>query len=245
MNLYLVGPLDGKILRLYATIPIIEKETGIRCDWILCTGSLGAWLDPQVLDPPTRKHDGPGDFAELYLNQWRHIPPLSFVSGPHEDHLWLNRRRFKPEIMPGCFWIPNGTIKVIDPDQLRVTGLGGVYSRTTYRGRPGKKEARQYKRVEAQRANSLPTDILLTHEGPQGERFGSVVSEAEGIRNILHDQSPRLGVHSGYGTSRLYTYHDTLMVALKKHEIRVAQVTDQKVEVLNIRGQVGKGLIHQ
>ena len=100
MKICLAGPINGRILDTYLKARLLGAE------YILCTGSVGIWPDPQRLDTATRRY-GCGDFAELYLNQWDGKIPLLFVAGPNEDHEWLRKRLGREKLLPNLQYLEN------------------------------------------------------------------------------------------------------------------------------------------
>lgn len=85
--------------------------------------------------------------------------------------------------------------------QCQVVGLGKVYSPTGYaNGNP-----KHYNYRDIQRACSAgPTDILLCHEGIQGELYGTKRCEARGIKKIVYATRPKVIFHGLYNYSRKY-----------------------------------------
>lgn len=64
-----------------------------------------------------------------------------------------------------------------------------------------------------------PSDILLLHEGPEGEKFGAIQSMAKGIRNIISAIKPKIVVSGAYNYSKEYQISDTKGYSLKRNEI--------------------------
>lgn len=183
MELILAGPVDGKIETLY------HKTKQSDASWILCTGSWGTWPDPNRLDRGTRKKAGSGDFAKLYVSGWQAPKQTLYIAGAHEDHRWL-RDRFRSgnmEVMPNVHFLANGYRTTVgDWDTtVRVTGLGKVYSESTFHGKFNKKSHRHYTRSEFEKACTAPTDILLLHEPPN-----------KIVKNLIFATRPKLIVHS-------------------------------------------------
>lgn len=84
---------------------------------------------------------------------------------------------------------------------VAVTGLGKVYSPAGYEnGNP-----RHYNYKDVQRACSAgPSDILLAHEGIQGELYGTRRCEARGLKKIIYATRPKIVVHGHYNFSKSY-----------------------------------------
>lgn len=199
MNIAVVGAVNGAIREMYSAIEDLEIEIGQEIDWVICTGSLGVWPDPERVDRGTRKHGDAGDFAKLYINSDPVPKPTLFISGKHEDHRWLEGRKDKVqmELIPGLHWLVNGyktTIGTTDV-QLTITGLGKVFSPATYSNveLPTRRRVRHYTRREVERACSAgPTDIVLTHEAPLGSVLGKYKSNAKGIASICYATQPKM-----------------------------------------------------
>lgn len=211
MILFLAGSVFGRIKDFYGAVEDLEKTLGIQADWILQTGDLGVWPDRKRADKAHRHHGGAGDFASLYLNNYPAPRPTLFVSGKHEDHLWLDLRIASRgmELCPRLNWLVNGYKTVIGTtdEQLSIVGLGKVFSPSVYEGSE-EKALGKYTRSEVERACSQgPIDLLLTHEAPKGARLGMIQSEAEGINKICFATRPKLLVHGHYNFSKEY---DTL-----------------------------------
>src|SRR3989304_9698453 len=113
--IFLVGDVDGHLLSLLRLVYQKEEELKRTCDWIICTGSLGVWPDFQHLDKGTRKNGDPGDFHRLYNSNWVLSRNLLFVSGAHEDHFWLHRRKDK-QVLGNVYHLMNGFKTCIGPD---------------------------------------------------------------------------------------------------------------------------------
>jgi hypothetical protein len=186
---------------------------------VISAGSFGCWPDHGALDRGTRKRGDPGDFSRLYQNNWVAPRQTLFISGSHEDHLWLNRR-FKQrntQVLGNVYWLVNGYSTVIGPE---VVGLGKTFSPKTYAGEPNPKWFRHYSSTEVMRAQSQGVaDILLTHQGPSGEVFGRKTSNSKGIKSIIHSLKPKIVLHSGYSYSKQYTCLDVPVISLGRMEI--------------------------
>ena len=218
--IFAVGAVDGRILELYDRVLALERKKGVTCDWVVCVGSLGVWPDARAVDRGTRKNQNEsGDFARLYQSDWVAPRPTLFISGAHEDHLWLNRR-FKSrnlQVLGNVHHLVNGYQTVIGPS---VVGLGKVYSPNVYEGLPSKKWFRHYSQLEVLRAQSHgETDMLITHQGPIGEVFGRKVSNSKGIKSIIHSLRPKIVIHGGYQYSKQYTCLNSQVVSLGRMEI--------------------------
>ena len=54
-----------------------------------------------------------------------------------------------------------------------------------------------------------PVDILLSHEAPDGEQFGTHTSEAKGLNKICFATQPKVLFHGKYLDTRFYTTKQT------------------------------------
>lgn len=223
MIIFLVGPVNGNIGRLYENIKNISKMVA-RPDWVLCTGSFGCWPDPQHLDKATRRH-GVGDFPRYYLNGWQAPNNTVFVAGPHEDHDWLNTRKTKNnlEVLKNISWLMNGytcSIGTIDAS-VKVLGFGKTYSPNFFTGSPGYIAGNKYYTAQdVQRACSAgPVDILLSHEGIQGNNYGGRKCQSPGVKEIMYATRPKLVVHGHYNHGEIYKTLGITTISLRNEEI--------------------------
>lgn len=186
MKLVLAGPIEGQLDKLYDTVDTMPEVP----DWIVCAGDFGIWPDPERLDRGVKTHQGPGDFAKAYVNGYQARHSTLTISGVHEDHKWL-KDRFESgntEILSNIHWLANGYRTVVgDLDEtIRITGLGKVYSESTYQGKFNAKSHRHYTRAEIEKAcASGPTDLLVLYEHPN----------KPGIRNVIFATKPKLIIY--------------------------------------------------
>lgn len=210
MIIFLAGAIHGQLDAFYERVAEIETTMGLAADWIIQTGNLGVWPNPERMDAPTRKRGSPSDFSNRYHGRISVPRPTLFVAGKHEDHKWLKLKMHcgEMELLPGLHWLVNGYRTLIGDsrEQLSVVGLGKVYSPAAYAQKPeAKRKSGHYTRHEVRKACSHgPTDIVLTHEAPAGEVIGGIRSEAKGINNICFATRPKLLVHSHYTTDLEY-----------------------------------------
>ena len=163
MKILLTGAIEGELDNFYAKASIQNPH------WIVCTGSFGIFPDPMKMDRASRNHGGT-DFAKHYIGLAQTpitIPTLT-IAGCHEDQHWLEYRKStgNPEILRNVHWLAQGNKTVIGLDKpLRVTGLGRVYSESTYAGEKKKRSHRHYTRHDIERGcSSGPTDLLIVYE---------------------------------------------------------------------------------
>lgn len=183
-----IPEVDGHFQQAVDAIDTLECDRGLSFQWNLCPGSMGIWPDPFYVDRHARKYAGM-EFSERYLAQSQLHQNLLFVRGAHEDHFWLRRRREAGvglELIPGLFWLADGYQTVLH-ENMRVTGLGGVYSPQYYDEEEGwKTKLRAYRRRQVEKAcSSGQTDVLLIHEHPN----------AEGIQEIVFATRPQLIIY--------------------------------------------------
>lgn len=197
------GDNHGAIDRLYADVLDFESSLGVRFEWVLHVGDFGIWPDPSRIDGATRRHEGAGDFP-AWWSERRPVPRRTvFIKGNHEDFVWLDAQE-DPEILPGLFYLKNGTQFDLAGDACRFTvgAMGGCFGPSDYE-RPSKRlqgyANRHYTRDEIDALIALgQVDVLLVHDAPAGVRFerhrrgAGFVSEAAGLDELLRGVSPRV-----------------------------------------------------
>lgn len=213
MRIALAGDIDGQILSAQHTV---ESLGG--ADWLIASG-FGTWPDPARLDRATRKHSGPGDFARLYVSGWQAPIQTLYISGSHEDHRWLHRRYTAGhmEVLNNVHWLANGHRTTIgDWDTtLRVTGLGRVYSESTFNGKLNKKSHRHFTRAEFEKAcASGPTDLLVLYEPPN-----------EVTKKVIFATRPKLVVHTSRQPEH-YELMKTEVIGITKGGIHMFEYKD-------------------
>jgi hypothetical protein len=201
MRVAVVGNIYGAMEATYA------KLTGKYVHWVLSTGNYGVWPDPLRADRASRVA-GVGDFL-LYLVGQKHIPiPTLMVGGCHEDHFWIHRmlKHGDGELVENLHYLVNGNSTFIEDQEttLTVLGLGGTYS-----PKPTPSNG-NYTVKDVQKACTAgPVDILLAHEAPDGEQFGSHRSEAKGLNKICFATQPRVLFHGKYLDTKYYHTQQT------------------------------------
>ena len=196
MRIAIIGSIYGGIT------PIYEKCLKNNVEWVLSTGNFGIWPDPIRASRQARLH-GAGEFLDYFVGKKHIAIPTLMVGGKHEDHWWIKQmlNRGDAELIENLHFLANGNKTFIDNinDSIHILGLGGTYS--------VKPEANkgQYSQKEVLKACAAgPIDILLCHEGPDGERFGDITSTAKGINKICFATRPRLLVHGKYNQRKFY-----------------------------------------
>ncbi len=181
MKVLLSGPIEGYLDLFYEYAALREPH------WVVCVGDYGIWNDTQKMDRAARKHGGT-DFAKHYIGlaQVPIIIPTLTMAGAHDDNRWLQQRASvnNMEILNNVHWLSQGYRTTIGWDvSLRVTGLGRVYSESTYRGERTRRSHRHYTRQDVERGcSSGPTDLLVVYEH----------LDAPGIRNLIFATRPKL-----------------------------------------------------
>jgi len=232
MIVFFVGAVNGHIIRLYEEIEAVENKIGYKADWVLCTGSLGTWPDPNRADRPSKGRVG--DFPKLYFDQEPVPRQTIFVAGPHEDHVWLKHRAARQDLdlLPGLTWLMDGYSTVIGTEeyQAHVAGLGKVYSPSTY---TDSESIKHYTYLDIQRACSGgPCDVFLCHEGMYGEFYGPKKCEARGIKKVIYAIRPKLIIHGHFNYSKSYFTLDTPTISLATGEILPMQYDGEKFKRL-------------
>jgi hypothetical protein len=208
------GPINGNIRDLYTKL-------APQTDWVLCTGSLGAWPDKSKVNKASKKHGGAGDFPEMYFKQEPVPIRTIFVQGPHEDNRWLSDRKNRGglDILPNLTLLMTGFRTVIDQD-IRIVGLGGVYSPKYFNSR---KSGKYYTKKNIEMASAGGgTDVLLTHAGPTDP----------GIRTLIHTTRPKLFIHATHLRSKVYEVLGVPTIALAKGETIRAEYKDHRFLIL-------------
>lgn len=222
MIIYLLGDIYGDITQTYKRINALAKESKLEPKWILQTGNFGAYPDPLKFTRQMRKY-GHQDFSDFYFHRKRLPYPTLFVSGKHDDNDWLELKYKKGdmEILGNLHWLVNGYSTFIgDTDnQISVCGLGKVFSQKSFVN-PNPKPY-HYTLQEVQRAcGQGPIDILITHQTGYGEQIGQFKSLNEGIQKIIYATNPKIHIHSGYNTYKVYTNKvGTMSLSLANNQI--------------------------
>lgn len=201
MRVAVVGSIYGALEETYARL------SGKYIHWILSTGNLGVWPDPVRADRQARQ-TGVGDFLDYLVGKKRIPIPTLMVGGAHEDHVWIQRliKRGDGELIENIHYLVNGNTTFIDDQEttLTVLGLGGTYSP---KPNPG---YGHYTLKDVQKACAAgPVDIMLSHEAPDGEIFGSHRSEARGLNKICFATQPRVLFHGKYINTKYYQTKQT------------------------------------
>src|SRR3990167_2920885 len=193
MQVLLTGPIEGHLQKFYTEA---AKQSP---HWIVCSGSYGAYPDPHRMSRAAKHHAGT-DFSRAYVGALilPTIPSL-FVAGVHEDHRFLQERvkANNTEVLANVHYLAQGYQTTIGFEKpLRVTGLGKVYSESTWKGELNKRSSRHYTRNEIERGcSSGPTDLLVVYES----------LDAPGIRNLVYATRPKLILTSKHPNQTVYS----------------------------------------
>jgi len=141
-------------------------------EWAIGAGDFGIWPDPSRIDRGTRKHNGPGDFANLYLQGFSAPIQTLIVPGIHEDHKWLKHRwdARNLEILGNVHILTNGYHTSIGDltTNIHVVGIGKTFSPISYNDRYKKKAYKHYAKNDIKRAAAAQkADILIMYDGSQ------------------------------------------------------------------------------
>ncbi len=221
MFIYATGGINGNWNNFFNNIENKIKETSIKPNVILNTGSLGIF--PNKVTRTFKKFNKVNEFQELYKYSKSLNYPTFFVPGRHEDHYWMCKAYSKGqlEILPNLYWMVSGVKFPIGP--LNILGLGKVYSPITYFNQINNKaQLNHYTKAQVERCCSQGVvDILLTHQAGKGSYFNNIVSESEGINEICTSITPKLHIHGHYNTSKIYFNNNIRTISLAYNEIKI------------------------
>lgn len=224
MILAAAGPIDGQITALYESLPP-------EVTWVLCP-DFGIRVNKDKLDRATKRHAGVGEF-----NTYRHekitVPvPTLITKSPHDEHSWLRQQEnIHNELLPNLHYLINGFYTII-ADEVKVVGLGGVFSSKHYtKSKPT--SSKYYTKNEVYSACAAgKTDILMTYTGPTEQSFDGKLSNSAGINRVLEITKPLLYIHTGYGTSKHYKIGGTECFSLSHNEVKLFEITPQALKII-------------
>lgn len=222
MRLLLAGPVEGNLEEFYSAA---EK---LKPHWITCTGDFGIWVDPKLIENNVKQYIKT-EFAVYYLGLNKkpiNIPTLT-IAGAHDDNIWLSRRVASGnlDILNNVAYLAQGYKTVIGwENNLRVTGLGKVYSAQTYQGNPSPKAYRHYTRHEVERAcSSGPTDLLIIYEH----------IDSPGLRNIVFATRPKLILTPEFPRQKRYkSVQGIPIISLARGETKLVEWKDNSFNYL-------------
>lgn len=228
MRVAVVGSVFGELDALY------ERVSGQFVHWVISTGNFGVWPDPIRADRRSRQK-GTGDFLK-YLAGLKRIPiPTLMVGGAHEDYFWINKmvKRGDAELVENLHYLLPGNNTFIEDNDttVKVVGVGGTFSP---KANPG---LGHYTPKDIQRACTAgPMDLFVSHEGPDGERFGNLVSGAKGLNKVCFATRPRLLVHGKYSDTRFYktSQTNTSAICVGHHAYQLLDITKDAITPVNV-----------
>jgi Icc-related predicted phosphoesterase len=207
-----IGDVHGCVLHALGAMAALQRHRGIRLDAAIQVGDLGAYPGPERMDAPSRsfaaENPAQRDFFQLLdpspeLSSavrlaLRRVPPVTFVSGNHEDFDWLAslHEAADADVVPvdplGAFrHVMCGHVIVVAGQ--RIAFLGRVES-AGYMDLDGA----AYASLLAAEPGSV--DILVTHDGPYGmcrDWRGRTEGSAK-LTRLIEQLQPRLHVSGHY-----------------------------------------------
>jgi hypothetical protein len=216
MKIALCGPVEGHISSFYEHL----AAAGPDIRWALCVGDFGLWPDRNRIPRGSRTHGAGIDFSKMYALNTPVTVPTVTVCGVHDDVRWLKQRQdmCALKLLPNLNLLVNGHKTIIGwgDHKVRVTGLGKVYSKSTYEGRFNKKSHRHYTRQEVEKGcSSGPTDILLLHEHV----------DEPGVRNLIFATRPKLIVTAARPDQKQHLrVQDRPILTLQPREIVTVEI---------------------
>lgn len=216
MKILLFGPIQGNLSSFYKHAAEFEPHWAVSC------GDYGIWPDPHKMDKASKKHTA-HEFSKYYVGA---IPtpisiPTLITTGAHDDNQFLEHRKSTGnlEILRNVHWLAQGNKTNIGWDEtLRVTGLGRVYSESTYAGEKKKRSHRHYTRHDIERGcSSGPTDLLIVYEH----------LDAPGIRNLIFATRPKLILNLDRPARKTYEEIQGIpVIQLGKFESKLVEYKD-------------------
>jgi len=255
MKIAFVGDVHGHVRHTLGALVLLQQRRGIRLDAAIQVGDLGAFPSVERMDAPSRRfaedHPSERDFIRLLdpspmLSRTvgralRHVPPILFVSGNHEDFAWL----------AGLHEAAGAAVVPVDPTgAVRHVACGEVLTiagqRIAFLGRieePGHMDLDPdaYERLLAVEPSTV--DILVTHDGPFGicRTWRGDTAGSPKLSRLVEHLRPRLHVSGHYhhenGPRR---YGPTRSYALSE---LVYPKTSRRADRANPEQRVGAGAI--
>jgi Icc-related predicted phosphoesterase len=256
MKIAFIGDVHGCVLHALGALVALQTHRGIRLDAAIQVGDLGAYPTPERMDRPSRRFaaENPAqtDFFRLLNPTPRlssavrlalaQVPPVLFVSGNHEDFVWLTglHEAVGSSIVPvdplGAFRHVECGHQIVIAGQ-RIAFLGRIES-------PGYMDL-----DDAAYASLLATapgsvDILVTHDGPHGmcQDWRGQTEGSVKLAGLIEHLQPRLHVSGHYhhenGPRR---YRRTLSYALA--ELVYPKTNRRRPERANPEQRVAPGSI--
>lgn len=202
----LFGDVHGNLAGMYGLVERYNRKHGAAIDVVLQIGDLGAFPDPDKLDPATRRYAN-RDATELgfrayHVGERRAPVDTWFIAGNHEDFDFLEAhadQAVDPDARLHC--LGNGSVVAVIPG-VTVAGLWGM-SRSG--PRRGKGDARKYVSEDAclrllERAPGS-VDILLCHDAPWNAGDGAGRLGARDLTEVIEHLRPLYVFHGHTGGS--------------------------------------------
>jgi Icc-related predicted phosphoesterase len=207
-----IGDVHGCGLHALGALVALQRHRGIRLDAAIGVGDLGAYPTPERMDGPSQRFaaenpaqaeffrllDPPPELSAAVHLALQQVPPVTFVSGNHEDFEWLAHlhEAQAASIVPvdplGVFrHVVCGHVAAVAGE--RIAFLGRIES-------PGYMDLDSAAYTSLLAAETGSVDILVTHDGPYGicrDWQGLTKGSAKLTRLIEHLQ-PRLHISGHY-----------------------------------------------
>lgn len=218
MNICVAGDVHGRLEIFYNNVSDFESKLGICFDVVLQVGDFGIWIDDKNSDGITKIHNGTGDFPNWYKEK-RTIPVKTcFIGGNNEDFNFLEAVKLSGdmEILKNLFYIPNGTVSVIE--NIIVAGVGGKYDPEHFNYREAKRYYTKYEIESLMDYKNLnkdkpykSVDVFISHDAPEGVLIedndkNRYYPKAVGLKNLILDIKPKIaffGHHHGVCKSKV------------------------------------------
>ena len=212
MRVAFFGDVHGCVLHAFGAALALQRRRGITLDALIQVGDLGAYPGPERWDEAGRRFgaNGPAqwdffrlldptpELADALRAALGQLPPLTFVSGNHEDHEWLAALHAAgdPAVTPvdplgACHHVACGSI--IELAGQRTAFLGRIEA-------PGKMDLDPAAYDRLMSAAPGDVDILITHDGPYGmstDRRGDPQGSPK-LTALIDHLRPRLHVSGHY-----------------------------------------------
>ncbi|MGH8902477.1 MAG: metallophosphoesterase family protein [Egibacteraceae bacterium] len=230
MKLGLIGDIHGRVFHTLAAVLAWQSVLNEKLDLVIQVGDLGAFPDPDRLDPATsrfaREDPTELDFSRLLnadselepvlLDARRQLArPIHFIRGNHEDREWLDELHIRQSAPVSAvdrfdlFWhVADGT--VLDFESVRIAFLGGIETTDTTECI----DPEAYRELMMVPAGSI--DLLVTHDAPFG--IGTYRDRIQGspmISALVETLQPRYHVAGHYHhMAGPKTYGETVYLGL-------------------------------
>ena len=75
-------------------------------------------------------------------------------------------------------------------------------------------------------------DVLISHEGLHGERYGTRTCQAKGVERIIYATRPALVLHGNYNTTRYFMSLNSKVISIQEGEVMVVRWENKKISIL-------------